>query len=482
MQFDAVVIGSGPNGLAAAVTMARAGLSVQLIEGREQLGGAARSSELTLPGFLHDECSAIHPQVLSSPFFKAFGIRDRMNFVVPDVSYAHPLDGRPAGLAFRDVERTADALGRDAAAWRQLFAPLVPHVDGVIDFTFSQLMRLPRDPVSTIRFGLRVLEQGSPAWNVRFRDAVAPAMLAGVNAHAVGSMPSLSTAGAGMVLALQAHAAGWPVPVGGSQAIIDAMADDFVAHGGEIVTGHMVSSLQEVPPARAILLDVSARGLARIGEDHLPPKYLRALESFKYGGAVAKVDFALSGPVPWADASVGSSPTVHLGGTRAEIARSEAQVAAGRHPDDPYVLAAQPSLFDSTRAPAGQHTFWAYSHVPNGSDVDVSGAIEDQIERFAPGFKDLIIGKAFRSAKELGEYNPNCVGGDFSAGAVTIPQLIRRPVIGPTPWATPLPNVFLASSSTPPGPSVHGLAGFYAARLALRRRFNTGVPDLSPHS
>lgn len=482
MQFDAIVVGSGPNGLAAAVTLARAGLTVQLFEGRETLGGAARSSELTLPGFVHDECSAIHPQVLSSPFFTAFGIRERMSFVVPDVSYAHPLDGRPAALAFRDVDRTADALGRDGAAWRRLFGPLVPHIDGVIDFTFSQLMRLPRDPVSTVRFGLRALEQGTPAWNWRFRDEPARAMLAGVSAHAVGEMPSLSTAGAGMVLALQAHAAGWPVPVGGSQAIVDALADDFVAHGGDIVTGHMVSSLQELPPARAVLLDVSARGLARIGADHLPPSYLRALESFRYGGAVAKVDFALSGPVPWADENVLDSPTVHLGGTRAEIARSEAQVAAGRHPDHPYVLACQPSLFDSTRAPSGRHTLWAYSHVPNGSNVDVSPAIENQIERFAPGFKDLVIGKAYRSAQELAEYNPNCVGGDFAAGAVTLPQLIRRPVLGPTPWATPLPNVFLASSSTPPGPSVHGLAGFYAARLALKRRFNAGVPDLSPHS
>lgn len=296
MQFDAIVVGSGPNGLAAAVTLARAGLSVQLIEGSRTLGGAARSSEMTLPGFLHDECSAIHPQVLSSPFFKAFDIRRRVPFVVPDMSYAHPLDDGPAGLAFRDVNRTAESLGRDGPAWRKLFAPLVPHIDGVIDFAFSQLMRLPRDPASALRFGLRVLEQGSPAWNARFSGPVAPALLAGVNAHSVGRMPSLSTAGAGMVLALQAHAAGWPVPVGGSQAIMDALVDDFVAHGGEIVTGHMVKSLQELPPARAVLLDVSARSLARIGADHFPSNYLRALESLKYGGAVSKVDYALSGP------------------------------------------------------------------------------------------------------------------------------------------------------------------------------------------
>ncbi|MBG0738468.1 NAD(P)/FAD-dependent oxidoreductase [Paeniglutamicibacter antarcticus] len=480
-MIDAVVVGSGPNGLAAALTLARAGLKVRVYELAASIGGGTRSAELTVPGYLHDVCSAVHPMALASPFFQAFELDRRIELIVPEISYAHPLDGGRAGVAYRDLDRTAEHLGRDGAAYRALFAPVLRMLDGVTDFTQHQLLRMPRNPLAALVYGLRTLEQGTPLWNARFREDVAPAMIAGVNAHSIGRMPGLATAGAGMLLGAHAHGRGWPVPVGGSQAIADAMAADLIAHGGEIVLNTAISSLAQARAdsgAKAVLLDVSAASLATIASAELPARYLRALAAFKYGNAASKVDFALSGPVPWRNPELALAPTVHLGGTRAALARSEAEVAAGIHPANPYVLMSQPSPYDTSRAPAGHQVLWTYAHVPAGSTLDMTEAVTAQIERFAPGFRDVIVARNSITADEYSRYNPNYVGGDFSAGAVTLRQLIKRPVVSPNPWRTPAKGVYLCSSSTPPGPAVHGLCGWYAAQTALKDVFSLPAPDL----
>jgi len=480
-ELDAIVVGSGPNGLAAAVTLARAGLAVRVYEKAPTIGGGARTAELTLPGFHHDVCSAVHPMALASGFFRRFGLERRIELALPDLSYGHPLDGGDAGLAWHDLDRTVDGLGRDGAAYRRLMGPLMEHADQVARFTGSPLLQIPPNPITTLRFGLRALEQGGPAWDARFVETTAPAMLAGLAAHAIRPMPSLETAAAALSLGAYAHARGWPVPIGGSQAIVDAMADDFRAHGGSIVTDTEVGSIDELPPAKAVLFDVTPRALARIAEDRLPSSYARRLRNFRYGSGVAKVDFALSGPVPWANAALAQAGTVHVGGTRAAISRAEASIAAGRHSDDPYVLVAQPSVLDPGRAPAGQHVLWAYTHVPSGSDIDQTEAVTRQIERFAPGFRDLVLASASRTAVEMEAENPNYIGGDIAGGAAGFVQLLVRPVLSLDPWRTPAAGIYLSSSSTPPGPGVHGLAGYYAARSALRHEFGiTAAPSLAP--
>jgi phytoene dehydrogenase-like protein len=476
---DVCVVGGGPNGLAAAVTMARAGLSVDLYEQDSTLGGGARTSELTLPGFLHDVGSAVHPMGLASPFFRAFELSRRVSFIVPEVSYVHPLQGATAGVAYRDIEQTASGLGADSRAWKSLLGPLVDRIDGVSDFTGSQLLRLPRDPVTAVRFGLRTLEQGSPAWNLRFRGEVAPAMISGVSAHSIGRMPSLASSGAGLVLAAHAHARGWAVPVGGSQSIVDALRGDLVAHGGVVRTGTRIDDLRSLPKSRATLLDVSASALSRIAGHALPSSYRSKLERFRYGNGIAKVDFALSAPVPWSNAEARSTGTLHLGGLRADLARAEAEVERGIHPADPYVLVSQPSVLDPSRAPEGKHVLWAYIHVPRGSTVDPTSMIIRAVEKHAPGFRDVIEASAAMSAAQLEAYDPNFVGGDISSGALTIRQMVARPIFSPRPWRTPVRGLYLASSSTPPATGVHGLCGYYAARTALRDVFDLPVPRLS---
>lgn len=477
-EVDAIVVGSGPNGLAAAVTLARAGLSVRVYEKSASIGGGASTEELTLPGFRHDVCSAVHPMALASEFFRRFGLGDRIVLVVPDVSYGHPLAGGAAGIAYRDLERTVDGLGRDGPAWRRLFAPLVDHAAAIAELTGDQLLRMPRHPVTTTRFGLRALEQGGPLWNLRFRDEAAPALLAGVMAHTISPLPSVASAGAGLTLATFAHELGWPVPIGGSAAITGAMAADLAAFGGEIVAGHEVRRLSDLPPARITLLDTSPRGFLELADGGLPAGYVRSLERFRYGNAVAKVDFALSDPVPWQNEALRSAGTLHLGGTRAELARAENTVAHGRHAEKPYVLVAQPSVFDSGRAPAGKHVLWAYTHVPRDSSVDQAENVTRQIERFAPDFRDTILATSSRTAIDLENHNPNYVGGDIAAGALTLGQLVRRPVLSSNPWRTPLPGVYLCSSSTPPGPGVHGLCGWRAALSALHTEFGMKAPPL----
>ena len=479
-MVDVAIVGAGPNGLAAGVVMARAGLSVEVFEAERSIGGGSRTMELLEPDHLHDVCSAVHPMALASPFFREFGLADRIPFVVPELSYANPLDGGRAGLAYRDLGRTAVGLGKDGQAWRRLMRPLVQHIDGVVDTGLNQFLRVPRHPVAAALLGLATLEQGSPLWNMRFSTEEAAALFTGVAAHAVAPLPTLAAAGAGLTLGALAHAVGWPIPVGGSQALVDAMAADIRTHGGIIHTARRINSVGEFDGARAVLLDVSPTVAASLAHGRLPQSYISELERFRFGDGACKVDFILSGPVPWANEEVRTAGTVHAGGTRAEVAASEAEVAAGRHPDKPYVLVSQPSLFDSSRAPHGRQVLWSYCHVPNGSTRDMTEAVVRQIERFAPGFRDVVVRSHAMTAADLAQYNANYVGGDFSGGAVTIPQLLARPTFGPNPWRMPAKGLYLCSASTPPGPGVHGMGGYHAAKLALKDVFGLPAPDLSP--
>lgn len=473
---DAIVVGSGPNGLAAAVTLARAGLSVSVIERSATIGGGARTAETTLPGFLHDICSAVHPMAFASPFFRAFGLRDRMDFVLPEISYAHPLDGGRAALAHRDIDRTAAELGPDGPAWKQLFAPLVADSEPLAAVTGSSLLRAVAHPVTTLRLGLRALEQGSPLWNLRWRGDAAPALLSGVMAHAVQPMPTLGSASAALALGTHAHAAGWPIPVGGSQRIIDALADDLIAHGGTIETGVDVDDLRALDSSRIVLFNTSAADMARLAGDRFSDAYLARLRRFRFGNGASKVDFALSAPVPWRNPDLVRAGTLHIGGTRPEVARGERDVARGRMPRSPYVLASQPTTFDPSRAPEGKHVLWTYTHVPAGSTEDPTEAITRQIERFAPGFRDVILASSASPAMALEAYNPNYAGGDIASGAGSFGQLLARPVLSPTPWRTSARGIYLASASASPGPGVHGMAGWNAAITALRDEFGIATP------
>ncbi|MEG8034664.1 NAD(P)/FAD-dependent oxidoreductase [Sphingomonas sp. LR61] len=473
-MVDAVVVGAGPNGLAAAVTLARAGLSVEVVERNDTIGGGARTAELTLPGFLHDVCSAVHPMALQSGFFRLFRMEERIELRLPEVQYGHPLDGGRAGIAYQDLERTAAELGVDGPAFRNLMGPLARAADQVADFATDALLHVPRHPLTVLRFGLRALEQGSSAWNARFRQDAAPAMVSGVAAHSIQHMPSLSTAAAALSLGAYAHARGWPVPIGGSQAIVDALADDLVAHGGRIVTGHEVRSLGDLTPAKAVLFDTSVPGMLRIAGSQIPTPKRGALRRFRFGNAAAKVDFALSDPVPWTNEALRRAGTVHIGGTRAEIAAAEGSVAHGQHAERPYVLGSEPTVVDPTRAPKGKHVFWAYAHVPAGSDVDQTEAITRQVERFAPGFRDTILHTSSRTAAHMSDHNPNYVGGDIAAGAASFWQLVKRPVLSSDQWRMG-GGMYLCSESAAPGPGVHGMAGWRAAKSALRHTF--GLPD-----
>jgi phytoene dehydrogenase-like protein len=467
-QADAIVVGAGPNGLAAAVTLARAGLAVHVIEGAATPGGGCRTQELTLPGFQHDVCSAVHPLAAASPFFQrldlaALGVTLR----TPKVAFAHPLDGGRAAAVAGSVEETAGGLGADGGSYRRLLAPLVREVPLTLPEILAPMLRsVPGHPLALARFGLDGILPANLLAR-RFRTPEARALLAGVAAHPMLPLTSPATGGYGLMLMMIAHTVGWPVVEGGSARLIDALVAELTSLAGWVETGRWVSSLDSLPPARAVLLDVTPRQLAAIADGPIPGWQGRALARFRYGPGVCKVDWALSGPVPWQAPACREAGTVHLGGTLAEVTHSEAEVNAGRHPERPYCLVAQPGVVDPTRAPAGSHTLWGYCHVPSGSDVDMSGRIEAQIERFAPGFRDLILARSVKTAAGMERYDPNYVGGDINGGAGTLLQTVFRPTPRWNPYRTPLPGVYLCSASTPPGGGVHGMCGEGAARAAL---------------
>lgn len=480
MAPRATVVGSGPNGLAAAVALARAGYAVRVLEASDTIGGGVRTAESTLPGFRHDVGSAVHPAALSSPFFRAFGLRDRIPWMVPEASVAHPLGGGRATIAWRDLDRTAAALGRDGDAWRALVGPLARNLDALVSDIGDQLLHVPRHPVAFARFGMRVLQTGTSLERLTFRTPEAAALLAGVYAHANTPLPSLAAAASGLFLLAHAHTAdGWAFPRGGAQAIADALVADLRAHGGEVETGARVDALWRPAPGEVVLLDTTPR-LALTHPD-IPPAYARALRRYQYGSAAAKVDFALDGPVPWTDPDVGRAPTVHVGGAASAIAAGENAVARGRVPERPYVLAVQPSVLDPSRAPTGKSVLWTYVHVPPGSPVDPTAFVTAQVERFAPGFRERILASHAVPASARQAFNPADIGGDIFGGAFTMRQAVVRPVLSTTPWRTPMRGVYLASASTPPGPGVTGMPGWLAARQVLR---DAGTPaeldDLFP--
>lgn len=469
-RYDGIVIGAGPNGLAAAITLAQAGRSVLLIEAAKKVGGGCRSAELTLPGFVHDVCSAVHPLAVSSPFFRALPLAQYgLKWIYPPAPFAHPLDDGCAAVAERSVEATAAALGPDASAYRRLMSPIVKAWDELSDELLGPLPLLPRHLLPLVRFGLRAVWPARALARTVFRGEAARALLAGLCAHSILPLDSWITSAFGLVLGASAHAVGWPMPEGGSQRLADALAAHLRSLGGEIVTGWRVESLRELPPARATLFDLTPRQIVHIVGDRLPSGYRRRLEAYRYGPGVFKLDIALAGPIPWKAAACARAATVHLGGPLDEVAESERQAWWGHPPDRPFVLLVQPALFDATRAPAGQHICWAYCHVPNGSTVDMTERIEAQIERFAPGFRDLILARSAMGPAAMERYNANYIGGDISGGAQDLRQLYTRPTLHQPPYALPIEGFYICSSSTPPGGGVHGMCGYHAARLALKR-------------
>jgi phytoene dehydrogenase-like protein len=463
--FDAVVVGAGPNGLTAAVTLAEAGRRVLVVEAAGTAGGGLRTEALTLPGFRHDVCATVLPLALASPALRALPLAEEgLRWVHPPVPLAHPLERGPAALLHRDVTRTVDGL---EPGWGRLVGPLAAAGDRLARALLSPLDLPPTDPATLVRFGMRGLWPTTAVARTALRGTRARALFAGLAAHSMLDLHQPITAGYGLFLGALGHHVGWPVAAGGSSSLADALVARLRRLGGELVTGTPVRSLTELPPARVVLLDLTPRQVLDVAGDALPPRYRRALARYRYGPGVFKVDWALDGPVPWRDPAVAEAGTVHLGGTISEIVAAERAVARGHHPARPFVLFVQASVADPTRAPKGRHTGWAYCHVPLGSTVDMTAQIEDQVERFAPGFRERVLARHVMGPKALEARNANEVGGDIGGGTCDLRQFVARPVLSSRPWATPLPGVYLCSSSTPPGAGVHGMSGAHAARLAL---------------
>ncbi len=467
MSPDAIVVGSGPNGLAAAIVLARAGRSVHVVEAADTPGGGVRTADLTLPGFHHDVCSAVHPLAVASPFLRELPLAALgLEWVEPEAAVAHPFDDGTAALLVRSVTRTATTLGRDGDAYGRLLDPLVAGADGILRDALGPA-RLPSSPLVLARFGLTALQPASRVARRRFRGRAARGLFAGLAAHSMLPLERAPSAAFGLVLALLGHTVGWPVPRGGAASITRALTAHLGALGGTIECGRRVDSLRELAGARAVLLDVSPRELLRIAGEHVPDGYRRALLRYRYGPGAFKLDYALDGPVPWSATECARASTVHLGGTLEEIAAAEDAPHRGRPAERPFVLVAQPSLFDATRAPPGRHTLWAYCHVPNGSTVDMTERIEAQLERFAPGFRERILARNVLRPPDLEAANANYVGGDINGGLQDLRQLFTRPVARLDPYSTPVRGLYICSSSTPPGGGVHGMCGYWAARSAL---------------
>jgi phytoene dehydrogenase-like protein len=486
-NLDAVVVGAGPNGLTAASVLARAGLSVLVVEGSEHVGGGAQTQSLTLPGYAHDVCAAVHPLAAASPIFTQLPLHQfGLEWIEPPLALAHPFDDGPPAILAREFAETEATLDDDGPAYRALTDHLVRNWPSIGQDILSP-PHWPRHPVSYARFGLRGLQPVARLVRGHFRGTRAQALVAGIGSHASQPLSRPGTAALALILAALAHRVGWPFARNGSRAIADALTKYLLHLGGRAETGRFIRSVSEVPRARVMLLDITPRQFLSIAGSAMPGGYRRALERFRYGPGVFKVDWALAGPVPWRSPEATRAGTLHLGGSFDEIAANENLVAHGAHPERPTVIAAQPSLFDESRAPSGHHTFWGYCHVPNGSDVDMLGRIEAQVERFAPGFRDTVIARHVMNTAQLEQHDPNLVGGDIGQGANTLRQLLFRPVVARNPYRTPIAGVYLCSASTPPGGGVHGMCGYHAAKTALADAFgidadrvlNRGGRDLS---
>lgn len=474
--MDVTVVGSGPNGLVAAVICARAGLTVQVVEEQPTFGGGARTRpDPEFPDVAHDVCSAVHPLALASPFFAEFDLPARgVTLVSPQISYANPLERQPAAIAYRELDRTCAELA-DGTSWRRLFGPLVEDWHSVVAFLLGDKRSLPSAPVTVTRLGLRMAAQGTRAWNAALSGDDARALFTGVAAHTISRLPSMASAGAGMLLATLGHGVGWPIPTGGSQAIVEALIADLRAHGGELTAGIKVTN----PPGPVVIFDTAPTSLLEIYGHALPSRYAKALRRYRFGPGVTKVDFVLSGDIPWSDPRLAQAATLHLGGSRRQMAHAEAEVAAGRHPEQPMVLAALPHLADPSRIDAaGRRPMWAYAHVPAGSPLEQTTTVTRMVERLAPGFGDLVLAARCVPAARMADHNANYVGGDIGVGGNSAWRAIAGPVPRLDPWTTPVPGAYLCSAATPPGAGVHGMCGYYAARAALKHSF--GIRDLPP--
>jgi phytoene dehydrogenase-like protein len=469
-DFDAIVVGSGPNGLAAAITLQRQGLSVLLVEGKDTTGGGLRSKELTLPGFIHDICSAIHPMAAASPFFSSLPLDEHgLEYIYPSIQAAHPFDNGKAAMLSKSLEETAIHLGEDEINYTRLLSPLVYHWPEMAHDILGPL-QIPKNPLALSKFGLKAL-QSADSLSKKFTTEEARGLWAGMAGHSIQPLNHLTTAAIGLVLLAVGHKKGWPISKGGSQSIANALASYFTSIGGKIETNFYVKHLSQLPSSKAVLLDVTPKQLLEIAGHTFSSIYKWQLERYEYGMGVFKIDWALDGPVPFLAEECKRAGTVHIGNTYEEIALSEQMSWNGQHPDKPFVLLAQQSLFDSTRAPHGKHTLWGYSHVPKGSTKDMTEAIENQIERFAPGFKKLIIGRHAFNSHQIEEYNPNYIGGDINGGSINLTQLFTRPALRSSPYRTSTKGIYICSSSTPPGGGVHGMCGYYAAQRALKDVF-----------
>jgi phytoene dehydrogenase-like protein len=467
-RYDAVVVGSGPNGLSAAIVLAKAGQSVLVLEAKDTLGGGTRTLPLTLPGFVHDVCSAVHPLGISSPFFRSLPLAQHgLEWIHPPVCLAHPFDDGTAAVLERSIDATGSTLGSDAKAYRRLVEPFVARWEALVRDALAPL-HLPRHPFLMARFGVLGLQPATWLARLVFRGFRARALFAGIAAHSTMPLDKPPTAAFGLLLGIPGHAAGWPIPRGGSGAIAAALVSYLRSLGGELTTAFPVQSLDDLPPARAVLLDLTPRQVLRVAGDRLPAAYRAQLERFRYSLGTYKIDWALSRPIPWRARECARAGTVHLGGTMAETAGAERMAWEGEHAARPFVLLVQPSLFDPSRAPDGRHTAWAYCHIPQGSTMDMTERIEAQVERFAPGFRDTILFRHTMAPADLEQHNPNLVGGDISGGISDLRQLFFRPAIRLNPYTTPLDGLFICSASTPPGGGVHGMCGYHAARTALK--------------
>jgi len=467
--YDAIVVGSGPNGLTAAIVLAQKGLSVAVVEGQSTAGGGCRSAELTLPGYINDVCSAVHPLGFGSPIFRTLPLEKYgLEWIHPPAPYAHPFDGGKSVVVKRSIEETADQLGLDCDNYLRVMRGLVPRDWDEVCERLRKPLELTQTLIPMARFGLSAIQSARSFCELNFTQPLAQGTFAGVAAHSALRLEDFASASFGVVLGLAAHAVGWPIPRGGTQRIADALIAHLKSLGGELIVDAPVRSMSDLPQRKFLFFDLTPKQILQIADGELPSHYKRQLENFKYGAATFKIDWALAGPIPWQADGLKQAGTIHIGPTLNEISTSESGNWIGRNSERPYVLLAQPSLFDDTRAPAGKHTAWGYCHVPNGSTFDMTERIEQQIERFAPGFRNLVLHRAITSPHLMEQKNENYVGGDINGGAFTFNQMFTRPVMRAIPWSIPAPGMYICSSSTPPGGGVHGMCGYYAAHAALR--------------